>query len=172
MMERRTFLQRTLAAAGGLAVWPLLRAQQNAQNPGAPPALPAELVREFVNVGHGQLVPVKQMLGEHPTLLNAAWDWGGGDFEMAIEGAAHIGSVEVAQYLLDQGARANIFVLTMLGRTAAVKAMLAANPAWLNARGAHGLTLLHHARIGGEPARELLEHVTALGLRESRIPLY
>ena len=30
---------------------------------------------------------VKQMLDEHPLLLNAAWDWGGGDFETAI-GAA------------------------------------------------------------------------------------
>ncbi len=172
MPDRRTFLQRTCAASVALAAWPLVRAQQSSQKSAAPAALPADLVREFVKVGHGELVPVKQMLAEHPTLLNAAWDWGGGDFEMAIEGAGHIGSVEVAEYLLDRGARANIFVLTMLGRTTAVKALLDANPAWLRATGAHGFTLLHHAQRGGEPARELLEHVTALGLRETRIPLY
>lgn len=172
MLDRRRFLQRTCAASAALSVWPLLRAQETAQKPAPPPALSAELVREFVKVGHGELVPVQQMLAEHPTLLNAAWDWGGGDFEMAIEGAGHVGSVEVAEYLLAQGARANIFVLTMLGRTAAVKALLAANPAWLRAKGAHGFTLLHHAQRGGEPARELLEQLTAMGLKETRIPLF
>lgn len=172
MIIRRTFLQRTLLATVGLATAPWVRGGRSAQDQDRPPALAPELVREFVNVGHGQLVPVQQMLAEHPTLLNATWDWGGGDFEMAIEGAGHLGSVEVAEYLLAQGARANIFVLTMLGRTVAVKAMLLANPHWLHARGAHGLTLLHHAKVGGEPARELLEHFTGLGLKETRIPLY
>lgn len=172
MIIRRTFLQRTLLATAGLATTPWLRGARSAQDQDRPPALAPELVREFVNVGHGQLVPVQQMLAAHPNLLNATWDWGGGDFEMAIEGAGHIGSVEVAEYLLAQGARANIFVLTMLGRTNAVKAMLKANPPWLHAKGAHGLTLLHHAKVGGEPARELLEHLTGLGLKETRIPLY
>ncbi len=27
-----------------------------------------------------------------PALLNAAWDWGGGDFETALAGAAHRGT--------------------------------------------------------------------------------
>ncbi len=172
MIIRRTFLQRTLLATAGIATAPWVRGARTAQDQDQPPALAPELVREFVNVGHGQLVPVKQMLAEHPNLLNATWDWGGGDFEMAIEGAGHIGSVEVAEYLLAEGARANIFVLTMLGRTGAVKAMLKANPHWLHAKGAHGLTLLHHAKVGGEPARELLEHLTDLGLKKTRIPLY
>lgn len=172
MIIRRTFLQRTLLATAGIATVPWVRAARSAEDQDQPPALAPELVREFVNVGHGQLIPVQQMLAAHPNLLNATWDWGGGDFEMAIEGAGHIGSVEVAEYLLAQGARANIFVLTMLGRTDAVKAMLQANPHWLHAKGAHGFTLLHHAKQGGEPSRELLEHLTALGLKEMRIPLY
>lgn len=172
MIIRRTFLQRTVLATAGLAAAPWAHGAQPAPEQAGPPALAPDLVRAFVDAGHGRLVTVKQMLAEHPGLLNAAWDWGGGDFEMAIEGAGHIGSVEVAGYLLAQGARANIFVLTMLGRTAAVKAMLAANPHWLHARGAHGLTLLHHAKAGGEPARELLEHLTALGLRDTRLPLH
>lgn len=133
MTDRRSFLQRTCAASVALAAWPLVRAEQPSQKAAAPAALAPELVREFVKVGHGELVPVEQMLAEHPTLLNASWDHGGGDFEMAIEGAGHIGSVEVAEYLLERGARANIFVFTMLGRTTAVKTMLEANPAWLRA---------------------------------------
>lgn len=171
MLDRRRFLQRTCAASAALSVWPLLRAQETAQKPAPPPALSAELVREFVKVGHGELVPVQRMLAEHPTLLNAAWDWGGGDFEMAIEGAGHVGSVEVAEYLLAQGARANIFVLTMLGHTAVVKGLLGAYPHLLRSKGPHGLTLVHHATRGGEPARELLEHIQGLGLTEMKFTL-
>lgn len=67
-----------------------MRGEQAIQGPTVPPALAPELVHEFVNVGHGQLVPVKQMLTEQPNLLNATWDWGVGDLEMAIEGAGDI----------------------------------------------------------------------------------
>ena len=95
----------------------------------------------------------------------------GGDFETALEGAGHVGDREIAEYLIGQGARANIFVLTMLGHTAVVKAQLAAYPHLLRSKGPHGLTLLHHATRGGEPAKELLEHIQELGLTEMKYPL-
>ena len=53
-----------------------------------PPALDGDKVREFVIAGHGNLDRVKEMLAEEPGLINAAWDWGGGDFETALGGAA------------------------------------------------------------------------------------
>ena len=111
------------------------------------------------------------MLKEQPGLLNASWDVGGGDFETALEGAGHVGDREIAEYLIDQGARANIFVLTMLGHTAIVKGLLSLYPHLLRSKGPHGLTLLHHATRGGEPAMELLEHIQGLGLTETKLSM-
>ena len=59
----------------------------------------------------------------------------------------------------------------MLGKTAIVKAYLDSYPAYLNARGPHGFTLLHHAQKGGEDARELLEYLQSKGLKESKMKL-
>ncbi len=39
-----------------------------------PPPLSAELVKDFVVAGHGDLEKVKTMLEQEPGLLNAAWD--------------------------------------------------------------------------------------------------
>jgi hypothetical protein len=76
---------------------------------------------------------------------------------------------EIARYLIEKGARPNIFVLTMLGETAIVKLMLEKYPSLLNSKGAHGFTLLHHATRGGEEAKELLDYVKSKGLTEARI---
>jgi hypothetical protein len=144
---------------------------QDTMKPAKPAQLPPELVKEFVRVGHNNLPEVQRMLKEQPGLLNASWDVGGGDFETALEGAGHVGDREIAEYLIGQGARANIFVLTMLGHTAIVKGLLAVHPELLRSRGPHGLTLLHHAMRGGEPAQELLEHIQGLGLMEMKFTL-
>ena len=61
--------------------------------------------------------------------------------------------------------------VTMLGRTTEVKGLLAAFPNLLRSKGPHGLTLLHHAQRGGEPARELLEHIQTLGLTETKFTM-
>ena len=144
---------------------------QDMSKPAKPPRLPEDLVKEFVRVGHNDLDAVQRMLQEQPGLLNACWDVGGGDFETALEGAGHVGDREIAEYLIGQGARANIFVLTMLGRTMEVKALLAAFPNLLRSKGPHGLTLLHHAQRGKEAAAELLEHITKLGLTETKFAM-
>ncbi len=168
-MERRRFLTTT---ALGLPLLGVLPARpQNLVGNDKPPRLPDELVKEFVRVGHGELNAVKRMLDEQPRLLNACYDWGGGDFETALEAAGHVGSRDVAEYLLARGARPNIFVLTMLGHTTVVKAQLAAFPQLLHSKGPHGLTLLHHAQRGGELAAELLEHISRLGLTETKLAL-
>jgi hypothetical protein len=168
-MNRRHFLVTT-----GLS-FPLLGSDallaQETMKSAKPAQLAPELVKEFVRVGHNNLPEVERMLMEHPGLLNASWDVGGGDFETALEGAGHVGDREIAEYLIGQGARANIFVLTMLGRTTEVKGLLAAFPNLLRSKGPHGLTLLHHAQRGGEPARELLEHIQTLGLTETKFTM-
>lgn len=168
-MHRRRFLTTTALGLPLLSAAPL--SAQNLAGNDRPSRLPDDLVKEFVRVAHGELDAVKRMLDDQPGLLNACYDWGGGDFETALEAAGHVGSREVAEHLLSRGARPNIFVLAMLGRTVVVKAQLEAFPHLLRAKGPHGLSLLHHAMRGGEQANELLEHIQDLGLTEMRFPM-
>lgn len=165
-MNRKSFLRNTTAGFGSFIITPHIIPLQNTI-PAIDP-LPADLVKEFVIAGHGNFQKVKEMLNATPTLLYAAWDWGGGDFETALEGAGHVGNKEIASYLIGLGARTNLFVLTMLGKTAIVKSYLETFPAYLTARGPHGLTLLHHAQKGGEDAKELLEYFQSKGLKETK----
>lgn len=172
-MKRKLFLQQFTLGAGGLLTVPLFingQASQQNKQPKVEP-LPADKVKEFVGAGHNNLDKVKQLLQEFPTLVYSTWDWGGGDFETGLEGAGHVGNKEIANYLIGKGSRTNLFVLTMLGKTQIVKAYLETYPDYLNARGPHGLTLLHHAQRGGEEAKELLEYLQSKGLKETKSPL-
>jgi ankyrin repeat protein len=166
-MNRKQFISLGLAS---LAVSP--GGFLTAQNAPKPPALSSDLVKEFVGKAHNNLDRVKELLAQEPNLLNACWDWGGGDFETALNAAGHVGDRDIATFLLEKGARADIFVLTMLGRTALVKSMLEAFPSLLRSAGPHGYTLLHHAKRGGEPAAELLEFLTGKGLETERLDLF
>lgn len=167
-MNRKDFLiKTTLGTTSIIAIPGYLNGQQVITTPKADP-IPAEKVKEFVGAGHNNLEKVKSMLAEFPTLLYATWDLGGGDFETALEGAGHVGNKEIANYLIRLGARVNMFVLTMLGKTQVVKPCLELFPEYLSARGPHGLTLLHHAQRGGDDARELLEYLQSKGLKETK----
>ena len=95
-----------------------------------------------------------------------------GDFETGLGAASHVGHKELAQYLLDKGAQANIFTACLFGKIEIVKPMLTAFPKTLNAKGPHGFTLLHHAERGGEEALEVKEYLISLGARETKVPLY
>jgi hypothetical protein len=128
-----------------------------------PPAIAAELVNEFVRKAHSDLDRVKELLAQEPKLVNACWDWGGGDFETAIGAAAHTGRREIAEFLLANGARMDIFTAAMLGHLDLVKAAIAADPRVNDAPGAHGIPLLAHARMGGEKALPVLEYLQSLG---------
>ena len=122
-----------------------------------PPPIDSELVAEFVLKAHGDLDVVKRVLEQEPELLNAAWDWGGGDWETGLGAAAHVGRRDIAEYLLERGARMDVFAAAMLGETEIVRAMLAAQPSLRDALGPHGIPLIAHAEAGGEQAREVLD---------------
>ena len=126
------------------------------------PIVPAA-VEEFVRKAHADLRATKALLVEQPSLLNATWDWGGGDFETGLGGAGHMGNREIAEFLIGQGARLDIFVATMLGRMDIVRAMLSAWPGLVNSKGPHGITLLRHARAGGEAAKPVEQYLLSLG---------
>jgi hypothetical protein len=128
------------------------------------PALEQSLVNEFVLKAHSDFETVKQLLDREPALLNAAWDWGGGDWETALGAASHMGRRDIALFLIDHGAPLDIFAAAMLGETEVVRAMLERFPMLVDARGPHGIPLRVHAEQGGDEARgvlELLESVEA-----------
>jgi hypothetical protein len=114
-----------------------------------PPALDPDAVRGFVVAGHGDLDAVRTTLDREPGLLNACWDWGGGDWETALGGASHMGRRDIALFLLERGARLDVFAAATLGMEEVVRAVLAADPAAREARGPHGIPLIEHARAGG-----------------------
>ena len=121
------------------------------------PALESKLVQEFVAVAHSDLNRVKELLAQEPALVNATWDWGGGDFESALGAAGHMGRKDIANFLLEHGARIDIFVAAMLGNLEIVKAALTAYPEAINTPGPHGIPLIAHAKAGGEDAKAVLE---------------
>ena len=126
------------------------------------PALESTLVNEFVAKAHGDLNRVTELLTQEPALVNATWDWGGGDFETALGAAAHMGRKDIANFLLEHGARLDIFAAAMLGKLDIVKAALTAYPDALNTPGPHGIPLIVHAEKGGEDAVGVLEYLQGL----------
>ena len=126
-----------------------------------PPALDAALVESFVSKAHGDLEGVQELLADEPALVNATWDWGGGDWETALGAAAHMGRRDIALFLLERGARIDVFAAAMLGEVEIVRAVLDADPAARDVAGPHGIPLVEHARAGGEEASDVLELLEA-----------
>jgi len=133
--------------------------------PPRPPALLPDMVKDFVAAAHGNFDRTKEMLAAEPGLLNATWDWGGGDFEMAIGGAGHMGRKDIALWLIEQGGRMDVFVATMLGRRDIVEPTLKAFPYLINSKGPHGISLLRHAKAGGAENAELTAWLESLGAK-------
>ena len=126
-----------------------------------PPAIDPQKVEAFVANAHGDIDAVRELLVEEPRLVNAAWDWGGGDWETGLGAAAHMGRRQIALLLLEHGARLDLFAAAMLGYFDIVSAVLADFPAMRDATGPHGIPLVEHARAGGEDARAVLELLEA-----------
>ena len=132
------------------------------------PVLQASLVHEFVGNAHGDLNRVRELLAQEPALINASWDWGGGDWETGLGAAAHMGRKDIANFLLEKGARLDLFAAAMLGRLEIVRAALAAYPEALHIPGPHGIPLIAHAQAGGEEALPVYDYLTSLEETESR----
>ncbi len=152
-LDRRTALLSGFVAILGS---PSLARQDAPARPQRPPALEPDLVREFVGAAHGNMDKTRTMLDTTPGLLNATWDWGGGDFETALGGASHMGRADIATFLLERGARIDLFCAAMLGHLEIVRAAIEARPSSASALGPHGITLIAHARKGGEPAARVV----------------
>jgi hypothetical protein len=127
----------------------------------APPQLDPATVQAFVASAHGDLDVVRSLLEEEPALVNASWDWGGGDWETGLGAAAHMGRRQIALYLLEHGARLDLFAAAMLGYFDVVTTILSDFPEMREALGPHGIPLVEHARVGGADARAVLELLEA-----------
>jgi hypothetical protein len=105
IITRKRFL--SVVAMGGAGAFLALQKNSQAQAPSLPPGAPSappkpppldkELVKDFVIKGHSDLAGTKALLEQEPGLLNSCWDWGGGDFETALEGAALSGVMQQLQ---------------------------------------------------------------------------
>ena len=125
------------------------------------PRIDPDLVKDFVGNAHGDLARVRDLLERDPALINAAWDWGAGDWETGLGAAAHMGRRDIALHLLERGARMDIFAAAMLGHLDVVRAMIAAIPEARTWRGPHGIPLLAHAEAGGSAAAPVVEFLKA-----------
>jgi len=125
-------------------------------------ALELKLVQDFVGKSHADLDAVKELLMQEPALINSAWDWGGGDWETGLGAAAHMGRRDIAAYLLENGARLDLFAAAMLGNLDIVRATLQAYPDAIDTPGPHGIPLLAHAQAGGNEAIRVYEYLKSL----------
>jgi hypothetical protein len=120
------------------------------------------LVQDFVIYAHSDLAKVKQLLEKEPALLNATMDWGGGDWESGLGGASHMGRHDIVEFLLEKGARIDLFCAAMMGQLNAVKAFLTLQPKLIDAKGPHGLTLHFHAQVGGKRSENVLDYLQSI----------
>jgi len=151
--SRRVFLGSGLLAAPGLA---------QTRIPDRGPQLDRDLVKDFVGAAHGNLEKTQAMLTALPALVNSTWDWGGGDWETGLGGASHMGNRPIALYLLEHGARMDLFAAAMLGRLDVVKAAVAAFPGIHRVAGPHKIPLLAHAKKGGPEAEAVVRFLDSL----------
>ena len=162
VLFRRTFLWFIPAA---------MFAPIPARTQAIPPTFPShdpDLAREMVTVAHGNAARVRELLANCPTLANASWDWGYGDWESALGAASHVGNREIAGMLIAAGARPTIFSAAMLGQLEVVKAFVTSSPGVQKTRGPHGLSLLSHARAGGAGSADVLKYLESLGDADPR----
>ncbi len=166
LLTRAKFIA-SLTGVTALSALPQLIISQTRAAPAVNRAEPLdrELVKQFVSVAHKDFDKVKVMLEETPDLLNSVNNLGGWDWEDAIGAAGHVGQREMALYLLQQGARPTICVAAMLGELELVRSYLTAFPAMKDAVGPHKISLLRHAKAGGE-AREVTDYLVSLGAKE------
>lgn len=127
------------------------------------PSQDPNLVREIVGASHNSIEKVRELLAKSPALAKCGYDWGYGDWETALGAATHVGRRDIVALLLENGARPDIFTFTMLGNLEAVKAIVAAQPGIQKSTGPHGITMLNHARAGGEASKPVLDFLESLG---------
>ena len=110
------------------------------------PSMNDEVVSGIVGASHGNFDKVKELVNARPELAGASWDWGFGDWETALGAASHVGRRDIAEFLIANGARPDIFTYTMMGMLKSVQEIIETVPGIQSHPGPHGITLLQHAK--------------------------
>ncbi|WP_420322610.1 hypothetical protein [Flagellimonas sp.] len=161
-MNRKTFIRQNLFLGGALTVGTGTLIAGSNKDPKN--LFDQELILEFVFAAHRSLEETRTILDKYPLLLNCTSQFTKGDFETAVGGASHMGRKDIADFLVERGARLDIFNYAFLGCDDFVKKWVTDHPNFLNAPGPHGFTLLHHAEVGGR--KDLAEWLKSKGLTE------
>ena len=123
--------------------------------------LNARKVLEFVMKAHGDLDRIQELAEEDPRVVNAIWDMGDGDWESALDAAAHMGRADIARFLIDSGARLDLLYLcAMLDEVDIVRSILTAFPQTKDTPGVHGFLLRDFAEQGN--ATQVLAYLDSL----------
>ncbi len=129
-----------------------------------PARLDLDLVKDWVAKAHTRNIPaMKELLQKEPGLMFSSWNLGAGDWESALQAAAHTGSRDMALWLIDQGARLDLMATAMLGQLPTLKAACEVFPKSIETRGAHGIPLLSHAIYGDAQAKDVLHYLLEKG---------
>ena len=116
-------------------------------------AIPQAVVDDCVGNAHGNLARVRELVEQHPEVVNARAAWN----ETPIEAATQMGHRPIIDFLIERGAPVDFFTACVLGDADRVRADLAADPGCARVRGIHDLPSLYFAAIGGSrPVAELL----------------
>ncbi|AXT20413.1 hypothetical protein D7030_04645 [Flavobacteriaceae bacterium AU392] len=170
-MDRRKFVEKSILFSCSVAVLSSCKATNSLTAEFVKNPLDIEITREFVYYAHSDLTMVKQLFNKFPHIINSTVDWGDGDFESALGAASHVGNEGIANYLIEQGARSDIFTMAMLGLTDNVINYLEKFPDTINCIGPHGYTLLHHSEIGVK-SQDLSNYLINKGLKDKFIKTF
>jgi len=158
--RRAILIAPAAALAASLRGTPVIAARATMIGGEAPwlnfPHQPFDLVREVVGAAHRDEEKVRDLVGRHPAVVNA-WDWGFGDWESPLGAAVHTGRRSIALFLIEKGARIDLFAAAMLGQLDVVKRLVKANPNVARSVGPHGISLLAHATVGGDEAKAVAD---------------
>ena len=163
--SRRSFINAGIGGVAGLA-FVGSSAQASSRIDGMMPGFPyldPKLVREVVTLAHFDLDGVNKLVTACPELAKSSWDCAFGDWETPLGAASHMGRKDIVEVLTRHGARPNLFTFAMLGQLDEVRDIIEANPGIQRIHGPHGLTLLHHAKYGGEEAASVKAYLEELG---------
>ncbi|MBA4065184.1 MAG: ankryin [Isosphaera sp.] len=119
------------------------------------PQINRQLVQDFVVFAHMDLEMVKKLAEKEPRLVDGFVDWGAGDWESGLGGASHMARYDIVEFLLEKGARIDIFCAAVMGQLDAVRAFLTLQPKLVDARGPHGFSLHFHAQLARDGGKVL-----------------
>ena len=98
-------------------------------------------------------------------------DWGGDDFETALEGAGYVGNKEIAIFFYFFRSKNQFICVNNVRKNRSCKILPRCFSTIFNCRGPHCFTFLHHAQKGGDDSKELLEYFQSKGLKDTKTQL-